>query len=394
MSEKRNLTGLYALVTAGFWMHFCIVVSYAAVYLKSLGYSNTELGLVLAVGNVLGAALGPAMSAQIDRHARLSPYSFLPFVLIAQAIAQLLLSRLFAKSPLASAIYVVYMALALSVNSLNLKLYVDLGFSGAKVDYGLARGIGSLSFVVISMALGALIKRLSVGILPYAGLVVTALQVFFSLLLRRACPEKSGGAADAGESRSLFTFLLENKRFSVLLLGTILLFFSHNTIVNFFINLSVNAGGDAATMGYLNAAMAFVEIPVIMFYEKLRGRHSHASALRTAFVFFVLKAIAFAFAGSVPLLYVAVLFQAPSFALYTAAIVDYVDEELPHADSAKAQSLAFSMTTAGSVLASVLSGWNYDHYSVRTTLLIGAVVCAVGAVTAITGLEKKTAVKS
>lgn len=388
MRKEINLTPLYALCTAAFWMCFCVTVSYAAVYLQSRGYSNTELGIVLAVGNILGALLGPAMSARIDRTDTLGPHSFLPFVLLAQAGLLALLSILRGKSTAVSVVYVLFMALALSVNSLNLKLYVDLSHGGARVDYGVSRGIGSLAYVGVSMCLGALIQRISVDILPWAGLLITALQALSARLLRRASPVivRSG---DPGEnrSRSVVGFLLENRRFSVLLFGTVLIFFAHNTVVNFFINLTVHAGGDTRTMGLLNAAMAFVEIPVIMFYGRLRGKHSHASALRLAFPFFIAKAFAFAYAGTIPLLFAALLLQAPSFALYTAAIVYYVDEKLPQEDSAKAQSLAFSMTTAGSVLASVLSGWNYDRFGVPNTLLIAAVACAFGSLTAIAGLK-------
>lgn len=389
MTTKNNLTGLYALCTAAFWMIFCISISFAAVFLQSRGYSNTELGVVLALGNILGALLGPAMSAQIDLHDRLDPHSFLPFVLIAQALTLLCLLLCPGKSTAVSVIYVLFISFSLSVNSLNLKLYADLGYNGAAVDYGLSRGIGSLAYVLISMGLGLLVRRCSFRVLPYVGLAVTALQALAAVLLRRSTLEYvSKEQTDEPVSRTLVSFLRENKRFSVLLFGTVLLFFSHNTIVNFFINLTVNAGGDTAAMGYLNAAMAFVEIPVILFYARIRGKHSHGSALRFAFVFFVLKALAFSFAGSIPLLFAAILLQAPSFALYTAAIVDYVDEEIPHADSAKAQSLAFSMTTAGSVLASILSGWNFDRLGVQKTLLIGTAAALFGALIAAAGIKR------
>ena len=49
--EKRSSTAVYAAVNGSYWASFCLVYSFAAVYLQAVGYSNTELGWVLAVGS-------------------------------------------------------------------------------------------------------------------------------------------------------------------------------------------------------------------------------------------------------------------------------------------------------------------------------------------------------
>lgn len=59
MKYDRSLTAAYAAVQAVFWMSVCVSVSFAAVYLQGLGYTNTQLGAILAAGNLLGATLGP-----------------------------------------------------------------------------------------------------------------------------------------------------------------------------------------------------------------------------------------------------------------------------------------------------------------------------------------------
>ena len=93
---------------------------------------------------------------------------------------------------------------------------------------------------------------------------------------------------------------------------------------------------------------------------------------------FLVKGLAFALAPSIPLLFAAILLQAPSFALYTCAVVLYVSAVIAPENGAKAQSLAFSMTTLGAVGASLVGCWLFDHWSVRTTLLIAAAVCSAG----------------
>ena len=65
--EKRSSTAVYAAVNGSYWASFCLVYSFAAVYLQAVGSSNTELGWVLAVGSSLGALIGPALSSLLDR---------------------------------------------------------------------------------------------------------------------------------------------------------------------------------------------------------------------------------------------------------------------------------------------------------------------------------------
>jgi fucose permease len=62
-----------------------------------------------------------------------------------------------------------------------------------------------------------------------------------------------------------------------------------------------------------------------------------------------------------------------------------------HEDSAKAQSLVFSMTTMASVFASLVSGALLDRVSVGMTMAVAAAVCVIGAAVAILGIQKKSA---
>ena len=281
--------------------------------------------------------------------------------------------------------YVLYMAFSLCVNSLDLKLYVDFSHRGLAIDYGFARGMGSLSYVVLSFFLGALVERSSIRVLPAVGLALCLVQALAHGLLLRRLPAGPGGREEA-RGVSLGAFLRRNGRVSVLLLGTALVFIAHNTVCSFLINITRHVGGDTGDMGYLNSFMAAMEIPVMLFFSRLFGRRDPGKLLRVAFLCFVLKTAAVAAAPTLPFLYAAFLLQAPSFALYTAAIVPYTEGAIAYEDQAKAQSLAFSMTTLGSVLASVGSGWLLDRLSVPQTLLAAGGVCVLGAGVALIGL--------
>ncbi len=378
----------YMVITAGFWSSFCVFVQYAAVFLQGAGYTNMELGLIMAVGNIIGAVLGPVLGARIDRNRNVRHAVVISILLALQAAVLVLLRISPVKGLLCSVCFTLYIAIALPVNALNLDLCVRLEHAKASLNFGLARSMGSFSFVIVSTVLGFLIEKLDYRMLPLAGLVITAVQLFGNRLVDRDLRQAEAlipaeSAAASGRSTSLIGFFRENKGFSLMLFGTIFIYIAHNIDGNFLINVVRNVGGGEAIMGYLAAYTAIVEVPVMMFASRLPKKWTTVQYIRAAFVFFVLKLLSYALAPNVPLLFAARTLQAPSYALYTVLIVSYAGQVVDRKDSAKAQSLAFSVTNIGSVLSSLIGGRMFDTVGVRPTMLTAAAICAVGAVIAI-----------
>ena len=386
----------YMIITGGFWMAFCVVTAYAAVYLKGVGCNNTELGLILALGNVGGALLSPVLGAMIDRNRNLRHAAVVNVLLSVQVVLLILLRLHPAHDLLNAACYVLYMAAMMPVNAVNLDLCVRLERAKAPLNFGLARSMGSFSFVILSTLLGVVTAQWGYLSLPFAGLAVVLLQFFGNRLIDRDLRNAEASvppseAVITEKSSSLPAFIRENKMFCLMLLGTIVIFIAHNMDGNFLINEVEALGGNTAIMGYIAAFTAITEVPVMMFASKLPKKWDTVQYIRLSFVFFVIKALGYALAPTIPLFFAARVLQAPSYALYTVLIVGYADRQVARKDSAKAQSLAFSMTTIGSVLASLIGGPLFDAIGVKPTMLAGAAIAAAGAVIALAGTLKKKA---
>ena len=397
MNQKKSITPVtfhYMIITGAFWMSFCLISSYAAVYLQGAGYNNRELGLIMAAGSVGAALLSPLLGSWIDRNRRIRHAGVVYVLLIIQTALLLALRFNPARNVFSAVCYALYMTALLPVNAMNLDLCVRLEHARAPLNFGLARSMGSFAFVIISTLLGVLTERFSFLVLPWAGIVVVALQAAGNLLIDRdlrkyeaSMPPEASSAVE--KSASLAAFVRENPGFSIMLLGTILIYIAHNMDGNFLINLIENLGGGTAIMGYVAAFTAIVEVPVMMFSSRLPKRWSTADYIRLSFVFFVLKTLAYALAPNIPLFFAARTLQAPSYALYTVLIVSYADSVVARKDSAKAQSLAFAVTTVGSVLSSLLGGQLFDTMGVRNTMLTASGICAVGAAIAVYGTLRR-----
>ena len=388
------------VITGGFWMAFCVVTAYAAVYLQYLEYSNTEIGLILALGNVGGAVLSPVLGAWIDRNRAVRHANVNYCLLAIQAVMLAVLRLNPVRNLLTTVVYILFITVMMPVNAVNLDLDVRLERAKAPLNFGLARSMGSFSFVILSTLLGILTERFSPLMLPFAGLAVTAIQLFGNRLIDRdlRCAEAAMPASEFAaveKSSSLPAFIRENRMFCLMLFGTIIIFIAHNMDGNFLINEVTALGGDRTIMGYVAAFTAIVEVPVMMFVSKLPKRWKTVHYIRLSFVFFVLKILAYALAPTIPLFFAARMLQAPSYALYTVLIVGYANSVVDARDSAKAQSLAFSMTTIGSVLASLIGGSLFDNPTLgaKGTMLIAAAIAAAGAVIALIGTYERKAVR-
>ena len=393
---QRYTSVAYFALQGGYWMSVCIANSYAAVFLQHRGYSNSALGMVLAIGNIAGFLLAPNLAALVDRSRRVTVYHCIWALLAAQALILAGFTLIPGKSLMLSLLYCLYMATVVAVNPLNTELCFELAGWSRPVSYSPARGIGSLCYALMSFAMGRLTLRLGADVHPYAGLFCLLCQVVsigvITWARSRVRPENAiHGSGQKEEGLGLMLFIRANARFCVMMFSLALLFFSYNVSDFFLINILRSVGGDAGDLGSISAFKAMLEIPVMLFYTRLTGRFRCSSVMRLSALAFVAKALALALAGSVGMLYAANLLQILSYALIIPAMVQYVNLVIGQKDSAKGQAIANGMATLGAVFASSIGGKLYDVLSVRTTLLISAAIAVCGVVILSLSIDRKRA---
>ena len=393
---QRYTSVAYFALQGGYWMSVCIANSYAAVFLQHRGYSNSALGMVLAIGNIAGFLLAPNLAALVDRSRRVTVYHCIWALLAAQALILAGFALIPGKSLMLSLLYCLYMATVVAVNPLNTELCFELAGWSRPVSYSPARGIGSLCYALMSFAMGRLTLRLGADVHSYAGLFCLLCQVVSTGVITwarsRVRPENAiHGGGQKEQGLGLMPFIRANARFCVMMFSLALLFFSYNVSDSFLINILRSVGGDAGDLGSISAFKAVLEIPVMLFYAQLTGRFRCSSVMRLSALAFVAKALALALAGSVGMLYAANLLQILSYALIIPAMVQYVNLVIGQKDSAKGQAIANGMTTLGAVFASSIGGKLYDVLSVRTTLLISAAIAVCGVVILSLSIDRKRA---
>ena len=388
----------YGCIHGTYWMYYGVAGSFASAFLLARGYSNAEIGIILAVGNILAVFLQPLIADLADRSKKLS---LIGVTQLSAVLLMVLTGLLFVMKQKSAALWVVYMLIMAWMTTLQ-PLFNSLAFkleeTGVHINFGACRSVGSLAYAVLCAFLGTLVEAKGVGVLPLSGEIVL-LMLLASLWVTktqfdRMVGEKTGKqavpvlgecgqvpVADAEEAEeiNLALFVKRNKLFVVLNLAVIGVFFSNSILNNFMLQVVEGVGGTSEDMGRILSVMAFLEIPALFFFDKIKERFSCQLILKFAAICFTLKVLLIYLAESVTMIYVAHLLQTLSFGLFLPAMVSFIGEVMAKGEAVKGQALYTVMTTASSMLASVLGGIMLDVSGPGFMLLVSTIVTGLGA---------------
>lgn len=393
MKANTKLNFEFSWAQGAYWASNGLVFNFAAVFLQHKGYSNYELGIILALGNIAAFILQPLVAGYIDRRNKkpLLPCSAL-VMLVSMLLAAAAVFIPGACTAL-SAVYILMLATSILLQPLTNAMSTYLNTWGYDIKFARARGIGSLCFALCMALLGMLTQRVGAETVPIVYIILLALLMGAVLLMlrqdktMRIVPPKVFDNPEKAAS-SIGVFIRENRRFCIYLLGVALLFFSHSMLGNFMIEFLRPIGGDSGDMGNIFCIMALSELPAMLLFDRLLRRVRCSTLLRFSAVMFAVKQAAAWFAASVPMMYAAMCIQALSFAIFIPASVRYVEEVIKKRDSVKGQAFTTSMITLGSIFASYLGGYMLDNISVQNTLMVGTIAAVLGALTVLPGVEK------
>lgn len=401
---ERNLNISYAGIQATYWMVYAVVGSFASVFLLARGYSNSEIGVILAVANVVAVVLQPMVADFADRSKKVSLVGLIELMTIIMLVFMAGLFVFQQKSLALSVIFLMLLAWHTSlqplINSLNFKLEE----SGLKINFGVARSMGSLAYSILCAFMGTLVEKYSVSIMPVSGVAVI-LMLMVSVFATKKMFDKAIAAKiargevatvateatkteDEVEEINLIDFLKRNKVFLILNIGVLGIFFSNNVLNNYMIQIVTNVGGDSEDMGRILSIMAFLEIPLMVCAGALRKKFSCELMLKIAAIGFTVKIALHYIATSVAMVYFAQIFQLISFGLFLPVMVMFINEVMSKGEAVKGQAFFTMMSTVASIVGSLIGGVILDLSGAKMLTLIATIITAAGTLILIMSVDK------
>lgn len=387
-TNNKSLTPGYSLIQGCYWMIFGTLMGYSSFFLLAEGFSNTQIGMLVAAACILSVIVQPMAASYADQPGSISVKKIILLLFMCQLI--LGIGLIFSKTNIltgvlyGSSIMLLQLASpfinALGMESIN---------QGKKLDFGFARGMGSVAFAVISYILGIVTNKAGESIIPIFIVILALAMIGCAAVFPFTKTEiRIQNISENRSSVNPVKFFMRYRRFALVLIGCVFLYLSHVLQNNFLFQISQYKGGGSAEMGTASAIAAMAELPTLFLFGYVIKKFRCDILLKVSGVFFTVKAVGTLLSPSVPVFYSVQIFQMLGWGLITAASVYYVNMIMEPEDAIKGQAYFTMAYTLGNVLASMLGGVIIDAAGVKTMLIIASAAAALGAVIVSASAEK------
>ena len=384
MKNLKLWTLRYTLINVLYFVAFCTIHAYAAVFMLDKGFNNTQVGLALALSNILSVIGQPLVAGIIDKGKFLTnrlTVMFSSLFLLLGSIFLIFVNTekvpIFVVFVLMYTVQFVYMPMMIAMN-------FEYAKAGCNINFGLARGLGSAGFAVTSFFLGKAVENFGTNVILYVTIVAMAIMVLHVFFFKKPKTEETSEVSEIIKeekgSGGFISFIKKYPFFIVFLIGTACCFFAHNMINDFMIQIIRSLGGNETQLGYATFLQAILELPVMALIGYVLKKISERHMLVFSAVSFFIKTAILIFATSMIGMYVSQSFQMFAYAVFIPVAAYFADNVMMENDKVKGQAFINSAITLGGVFSNLICGKLLDAFGVKTMILTGVAVCLVGVV--------------
>ena len=373
---NRNLTVRYSVAQFTYWAAAMGAAGFATTYLLGRGLSSGLIGTLLALSGILACLSQPVLASWADRSEK---YILPKLMLILSGFCILCFALQLVPGipvPAAGVLYILGMWSSDAVLSLMNALNVACNNAGYRINFGVARGLGSVASATASFTLGHILARFGsrwmfLFLIGFRLICMVAIAGF----PRLEKPVSAPGSKD--ESCSIPVFFRRYKWFCLSILGIAFLGMFHAMTETYLIVIMERLGGDSSNVGTALCISSLSGAPVIFFFSFFRKRLRDASLLKIAALTFLLKSVLFCLAPAIGFVYGLELLQSTSYGFLGPTQVTYAGARVRPADMVKGQAFiaaAYSLGCSGGNFA----GGQLLNISVDAMLISGVVMAAAG----------------
>ena len=372
----------YSIIQGIFWSTYASVFGFSSYYLLAKGCSNTQIGYIVAAGSALSAILQPMLGGYVDRSKKMILH---PVILVLSMIMIVLSGLLLGFGETFWVVALLYGLLITFLQMITPMTYTLSMFflsRGVHINFGVARGIGSISYAIVIAILGVLVERWDEDVIIMS---VILFYIIFMILIaafhfRDVSEEKHETEIAQGDEDSFIRFLAENKAFACVLFGNTCVFIGHIIMNNYLYQIVEYHGYGSREMGFASAVAAASELPILFLLAWINRKVSSARLFWTSSVFFFIKNVCLYFATGMPMIYFAMSLNILGYGLFAGISVIYVNETVQRRDQTRGQALMTTTVTLAAVLGSLLGGVLIDSIDVPGMLLVSGIIVLIGAV--------------
>ena len=375
----RGMQGCY-------WMLYCVCYGYMTYYLSGKGYSTAEIGVISAAFGIISTLLQPVFGRMTDRseHGWKIPLSVLLATTLMICIGLLLIDSCFTQGMMFGTLI---MAVGVMMPLINAVCF-SCTESGRGVDYGIARGIGSIGYAVVSVMLGYLLKVMDELLIPVsAGMIAIALAVLTLRMPFHSAVEVGHSDDKSGKRQGIVLFLRETPGFLMIWISGLLMMTFHCMTNTYMLQIVQKAGGGSDALGVTLGIAAVMELPVMFAYGKISKRLSAKLLYIITGGTFIIKGTLYLIAADVAVIWISQIFQMLSFAIYANLSVSYAEVNVKKEYRTLSQSLMSATISAGTVIGSLIGGLLIKGIGTNGMLIASCLIAIAGLIVVFPGFS-------
>lgn len=381
ISEK--ITVRYSVHQMLYFMYLAGASAFATTYLLAKGFDASQVGIILALSNLLSCTIQPLVGDLADRLKKFILPELIALML-AGAFVCFVIIQVF-QSPLLifGTLYCIALFIPGLTESLSNSLCAYYTNQGYVINYGVGQGSASLSFSIASLAFGYIIAWFGVDSMIWVVLVLNLLTILVVLKypkLQGVNMQSVKTEEDYEERVSIIEFFKKYKLYVVTLIGVMLEAMCHVMIENYFIEIFKGIGGGSENVGVALFVACTTAVPYFFLFERMQKKVGIHIFLRLGGVFFMMKAGLLLLATRVWHIYIIQLLQLFTYGFIHQPLYYLARARVSEADLVKGQAVAVAFYLLGTAAGNYVGGFTIDQWGVRFMLMFAFVIAAVGAI--------------
>ena len=390
-----TLSIYYCLMQATYFMSHCALGGFSVVYLYWKGFDNTKIGIILSIASTSSILLQMALGKITTQGGKLSLHPIIFYIMASISSLTFLLILGPTSKWIIASLFITITACHTLLNTLYNALFSLYTANNNDINYGLARGIGSIAFALASFFIGNYIESqgpstiMLVFFVCFGSVILMTTLATITYYTNSQRDVQSLKSMDRKSLYSIMDFFKKYKELPYFLIGVAFLFYSHTTAYTYLYNVIDNIGGNSKGMGVALAIAAIVEVPTMLLYNILTRKVAHSKWIKIAAFFFCIKIIVMATASNIIGIYLSQSLQLFAFALFTPASVHYINERIELEDNVMGHSLLSMAIGIGGTIANLASGALLDVLNVKWVLVLASIMAGVGFLTLALFLPKE-----
>jgi PPP family 3-phenylpropionic acid transporter len=346
---------------------------FITLFYRQQGLSGTEIGWLSTIGAIAALIAAPWWGRLTDRVKQ--PQRLAQLGLLVSAVSVLLLGQqnLF-----------IWMALIIGIDSLltagvaplSDMLVLNITHGNERSGYGSVRLWGSLGWAVLVLIAGWLIERLGLqsAFIGYALMTAISAMIIIRLRYQRSsADERSADGSDLGwhaESRDL----LRDRSLVGLAIALSIVWFATNGLRQFEPVYMKDLGAGEWLIGLASTIGASIELPAMLWADRLVRRYGAGRILQLSFVLDVIRFIAVLLIPAVPTILFSRAIGGVSYSFYVVALTVFIRE---HSRLGRVATMlaVFTVTLPSliNIIGGPAGGWAFDQFGAYWLYAISAV---------------------